>query len=90
MRLDRSIDGSSSTTLVGASYVNVFYLLLNDKTMSDRDREICINITAAAVVIGISSAAAFTLLMDNTWLREAAQTAAPVTLPPNATLDFLY
>ena len=65
--------------------MNVFYLLLNDSTLSARDREICVNIAAAAVVIGISCAAAFTLLMDNTWLREAAATAAPITLAPNAT-----
>lgn len=70
--------------------MNVFYLILNDATMTSRDREICVNICAAAVVIGISAAAGFTLLMDNTWLREAATTVAPMTLPPNTTLSEFF
>ncbi|KAK3103540.1 hypothetical protein FSP39_019999, partial [Pinctada imbricata] len=38
--------------LGGASYVNIFYLLLNDSRFPDKDRELCINITALFITAG--------------------------------------
>ena len=38
--------------LGGASYVNIFYLLLHDTKYSDKDRELCINITALFITFG--------------------------------------
>jgi len=54
--------------LGGASYVNVFYLLLHDNSIQETDKELCINIAAFSITIGITTAALFTLLMDNTFL----------------------
>jgi len=54
--------------LGGASYVNVFYLLLHDQSIQEHDKELCINIAAFAITTGITAAALFTLLMDNTFL----------------------
>ncbi|XP_035661499.1 battenin-like [Branchiostoma floridae] len=39
----------------GASYVNIFYLLLKDSQFPDEDRELCINITALFSTIGIAT-----------------------------------
>jgi len=62
--------------LGGASYVNVFYLILHDKTIRERDKELCVNITAFASTFGITFASLFVLLMDATFL---AHTNGPVT-----------
>ncbi|WAR03849.1 CLN3-like protein [Mya arenaria] len=37
--------------LGGASYVNIFYLLLHDKAYPDTDRELCINIAALFITL---------------------------------------
>ncbi|XP_076471720.1 battenin-like [Babylonia areolata] len=39
--------------LGGASYVNIFYMLLHDPVYPDRDREFCINVTAMFITLGI-------------------------------------
>jgi battenin len=54
--------------LGGGSYVNIFYLVLNDPKISTFDRELCVNITAIFVNVGITLSAAFILMMDNTFL----------------------
>lgn len=38
--------------LGGASYVNIFYLLLHDSKYPEKDRELCINITALFITFG--------------------------------------
>ena len=38
--------------LGGASYVNIFYLLLHDDQYPEKDRELCINITALFITFG--------------------------------------
>ena len=38
--------------LGGASYVNIFYMLLHDDKYPARDRELCINITAMFITLG--------------------------------------
>lgn len=54
----------------GAAYVNIFYLLLNDTKIGEKkDREICINIAAIAINVGITLSSLFVLLMDNTFLQ---------------------
>ncbi|EGG21501.1 Batten's disease protein Cln3 family protein [Cavenderia fasciculata] len=60
--------------LGGASYVNVFYLILHDKKIPDEDREVCINYAALLVTVGITLASCFILIMDHTFL--AFQVAA--------------
>ncbi|KAN0037859.1 hypothetical protein ACTA71_000030 [Dictyostelium dimigraforme] len=54
--------------LGGASYVNVFYLILHDKKIPDEDRSLCVNYAALLVTIGITLAACFILIMDYTFL----------------------
>ncbi|KAK5579952.1 hypothetical protein RB653_009641 [Dictyostelium firmibasis] len=54
--------------LGGASYVNVFYLILHDKKIPDEDRELCVNYAALLVTVGITLAACFILIMDHTFL----------------------
>jgi len=55
--------------LGGAMYVNVFYLVLHDEKISDEDRELCINIVAIFITMGIIVASAFVILADNTFLK---------------------
>ena len=38
--------------LGGASYVNIFYLLLHDGKYPENDRELCINIAAVFITFG--------------------------------------
>ena len=38
--------------LGGASYVNIFYLLLHDNKYPEKDRELCINIAAVFITFG--------------------------------------
>ena len=38
--------------LGGASYVNIFYLLLHDSKYPEKDRELCINIAALFITFG--------------------------------------
>lgn len=54
--------------LGGASYVNVFYILLHDHKIPERDREFCINLAAMSSTIGITLAACFILIVDTTFL----------------------
>ncbi|KAM9994699.1 hypothetical protein ACTFIY_000897 [Dictyostelium cf. discoideum] len=54
--------------LGGASYVNVFYLILHQKNIPNEDRELCINYAALLVTVGITLAACFILVMDYTFL----------------------
>lgn len=56
--------------LGGGSYVNVFYLVLNDPKITAADRELCVNITAIFINVGITLSSAFILLMDNTFLKK--------------------
>ncbi|XP_070199540.1 battenin-like isoform X1 [Littorina saxatilis] len=56
--------------LGGASYVNIFYMLLHDDRYPARDRELCINITAMYITLGIVigtgvETALFTTLLKN-------------------------
>ncbi|KAK7491428.1 hypothetical protein BaRGS_00017257 [Batillaria attramentaria] len=39
--------------LGGASYVNIFYMILHEPRYPDRDRELCVNITAMFITLGI-------------------------------------
>jgi len=55
--------------LGGGSYVNIFYLVLNDPQITSLDRELCINITAIFINVGITLASMFILVMDNTFLK---------------------
>jgi len=55
--------------LGGGSYVNIFYLVLNDPRITSFDRELCINITAIFINVGITLSSAFILIMDNTFLK---------------------
>lgn len=55
--------------LGGAMYVNVFYLILHDPDIPEEDREMCINLTAIFITLGILVAAGFVLLADNTFLQ---------------------
>jgi len=55
--------------LGGGSYVNIFYLVLNDPKIKPSDRELCVNITAIFVNVGITLSSAFILVMDNTFLK---------------------
>eukprot|EP00026_Physarum_polycephalum_P009750 Phypoly_transcript_09884.p1 GENE.Phypoly_transcript_09884~~Phypoly_transcript_09884.p1 ORF type:complete len:452 (+),score=46.46 Phypoly_transcript_09884:157-1356(+) len=55
--------------LGGGSYVNIFYLVLNDPKILASDRELCVNITAIFVNVGITLSSAFILFMDNTFLK---------------------
>ncbi|KAL8563205.1 hypothetical protein ACOMHN_029964 [Nucella lapillus] len=56
--------------LGGASYVNIFYMMLHDEVYPARDRELCINITAMFITLGIVigtgvETALFTTLLKN-------------------------
>ncbi|XP_013403348.1 battenin-like [Lingula anatina] len=56
--------------LGGASYVNIFYLLLHDGKYPDEDREICINIAGLFVTLGITSATGLETALFETILKE--------------------
>ncbi len=56
--------------LGGGSYVNIFYLVLHDPNISPLNRELCVNITAIFINVGITLASAFILVMDNTFLEK--------------------
>ncbi|KAK2946298.1 putative Cln3 protein [Blattamonas nauphoetae] len=51
----------------GGMYVNVFYLILNDKEkgLTNEDRELATNITMIYINLGITSAALINILMQN-------------------------
>ncbi|XP_053384064.1 battenin-like isoform X2 [Mercenaria mercenaria] len=55
--------------LGGASYVNIFYLLLHDDKYPDKDRELCINITALFITFGIIGGTAVETLLFSTALK---------------------
>lgn len=55
--------------LGGASYVNIFYLLLHDTKYSDKDRELCINITALFITFGIIGGTVLETILFNTALK---------------------
>eukprot|EP01135_Chromosphaera_perkinsii_P003176 Nk52_evm65s236 gene=Nk52_evmTU65s236 len=52
----------------GGSYVNIFYLLINNKNITSKDKDLCVNITAIMNTLGITLACVFVLLADNTFL----------------------
>ena len=55
--------------LGGASYVNVFYLLLKDPAIPEQDREFTIQIAAVfGPTLGITLSSLSVLAMDNTFL----------------------
>lgn len=55
--------------LGGASYVNIFYLLLHDNKYPDKDRELCINIAALFITFGIIGGTALETLLFSTVLK---------------------
>lgn len=55
--------------LGGASYVNIFYLLLHDSKYPEKDRELCINITALFITLGIVGGTALETILFNTALK---------------------
>ncbi|CAC5391922.1 BTS [Mytilus coruscus] len=55
--------------LGGASYVNIFYLLLNEDKYPNNDRELCINIAALFITVGIVSGTAVETLLFQTALK---------------------
>ncbi|XP_052799630.1 battenin-like isoform X2 [Mya arenaria] len=55
--------------LGGASYVNIFYLLLHDKAYPDTDRELCINIAALFITLGIITGTGVETLLFSTALK---------------------
>mgnify|MGYP006892817790 CR=1 FL=1 len=50
---------------VGASYVNIFYLLLHSESIAAEDKERCVNIAALAQTSGIALACIFDLIIQN-------------------------
>ncbi|KAL5007642.1 hypothetical protein ScPMuIL_016448 [Solemya velum] len=52
--------------LGGASYVNIFYRLLNEESYSGKDRELCINIAALFITVGILFGTGFETIMAAT------------------------
>ncbi|KAL4224554.1 hypothetical protein ACF0H5_015256 [Mactra antiquata] len=56
--------------LGGASYVNIFYLLLHDDKYPEKDRELCINIAALFITIGIISGTGIETLLFSTLLKD--------------------
>ncbi|EFA84092.1 Succinyl-diaminopimelate desuccinylase [Heterostelium album PN500] len=62
--------------LGGASYVNVFYLILHDKKIPDEDREVCINYAALLVTFGITMASVFILIMNHTFMKNEVSTGS--------------
>ena len=50
----------------GASYVNVFYLLLKDKKIANNKRELAINITTIIYSLGVLGAALTVIILDLT------------------------
>jgi len=57
--------------LGGASYVNVYYLILNDRVMNKKDRELAVNMTAIGVTLGITLASVCILGLNFTFLKNA-------------------
>lgn len=55
--------------LGGASYVNIFYLLLHDDKYPEEDREFCINITSLFITGGIVLGTALETVLFNTVLE---------------------
>jgi battenin len=69
--------------LGGASYVNVFYLILHNDTLTPNDREFCVNIAALANTVGISVAAMLILLLRYTvWNLPWASSSSSSSLFP--------
>jgi len=56
--------------LGGAAYVNICYIALNSNHIEEKDRELCVNIVMFSITFGIFGASAFTILMDETWLKD--------------------
>eukprot|EP00708_Paratrimastix_pyriformis_P002935 GAFH01001697.1.p3 GENE.GAFH01001697.1~~GAFH01001697.1.p3 ORF type:complete len:164 (-),score=64.09 GAFH01001697.1:37-528(-) len=54
--------------LGGCSYVNTFFLILHSTSTLEEDKEMAVNLTALHITAGITVAAAFSLLMKNTFL----------------------
>ncbi|XP_064599825.1 battenin-like isoform X2 [Liolophura sinensis] len=55
--------------LGGASYVNIFYLLLNEEKYPPRDRELCVNLAALFVTLGIALGTGLETLLFTTVLK---------------------
>ena len=55
--------------LGGASYVNIFYILLNNSKYPEKDRELCINIAALFITVGIISGTGLETLLFHTALK---------------------
>merc|ERR1719491_1478610 len=52
--------------LGGAMYVNCAFSILTDKGISDKDRELCMNMMAIAVNLGITVSAVVEVVADGT------------------------
>ncbi|OWF50565.1 battenin-like [Mizuhopecten yessoensis] len=55
--------------LGGASYVNIFFRLLHDDVYPDKDRELCINIVAIFITLGIVLGTVSETILFNTVLK---------------------
>ena len=53
----------------GASYVNCYNIILKDKKVNKEDKELAINCSTFTNDSGVLSAALFSLLIDNTALK---------------------
>ena len=54
--------------LGGASYVNVFHLVLQDESIGERYRDLVMNLTSFFCNTGILLASVFDIMMDHTFL----------------------
>lgn len=54
----------------GACYVNVYYQALNDNSLNKEDKELCVNIIALHVTIGIMCSSGAILLLDQTLWKD--------------------
>ena len=54
--------------LGGAMYVNVFHLIMSDKSIPAKDMEFCINVVCIFINLGIVMACIFDVVMDNTFV----------------------
>ena len=50
----------------GASYVNVFYLLLKDPAIAEEKRELAVNITSIIYSLGVLLASVTVIVLDET------------------------
>jgi len=59
--------------LGGAMYVNVFYHILSDPTIDNKDRELCINMASICLNLGVTFSCCYELIMDNTFFKDLVE-----------------